>query len=149
MAIKTEVKILTEDEIKKKATREITKLHGMEVQMSELQLALAENPQFVKFMQFQKAFNEKSAELFKNLEEQMIASGVKNVKGDWGYLTIAERTDVKVIDESLLPKKFFKKQVDSKKLNEHVKLSGVLPEGTEKKVIKYLTKKIKSPQEES
>jgi hypothetical protein len=144
----TEVKILTEDELKKKANREIAKLHGMELQMSELQLALSENPQFVKFMQFQKEFSDKSSEVFKKLEEQMIASGIKSVKGDWGYLTIAERTDIKVIDETKLPKKFFKKQVDSKKLNEAVKLSGKLPEGTEKKITKYLTKKIKTQKEE-
>lgn len=140
----TEVKILTEDELKKKAERGIARLQGMELQMSELEAALSSNPQFVQFMQFQKAFNDKSAELFKNLEEQMIVSRVKSVKGEWGYVTIAERTDIKVVDEDKLPKKFFKRQVDQKKLNDYVKLSDDLPEGTEKKTVKYLTKKIKT-----
>lgn len=138
MADKAPVK-LTEDELKAKAAKELAKVEKLEVQLNELEMVLSKDPQFVKFMQFQKAVADKSNEVKKNLERQMIDSNIKSITVDaWGKITIVERQDVKVLDEAVLPKKFLKKSVDSKKLNDHYKLTGELPDGTEVKITQFI-----------
>lgn len=134
-----EVKKLTEEELKAQAARKLNQVARLETEAKELEMVLSENPQFVKFLQVQKAFADKSAEVKKNLEAQMIASKIKSITIDaWGKITIVEREDIKVVDEDKLPKKFFKKQVDQKLLNDTVKMTNVLPEGTKRHVTKYI-----------
>lgn len=139
----SEVKVLSQEDLEKKASKELVKLDSLQGKITELELALSSNPQFIEFMKFKKALDQKSSEVFDNIEQQMIDNGIKRIKGDWGYMTIVETNRVKVVDESKLPRKFFRRQVDVKKLNDHVKLSGELPEGTESYTTKHLQKKIK------
>lgn len=143
------VKVLTEEELKKKATKEIKSLEKIEGKMNELQLVLADNPQFKQFMEFQANFKTKSAELFKKLEKQMIDAGVTKVEGDWGYLTIVNRTDYKLVDETAVPEEYKETQVvvNMKKVKEDIELTGEIPEGVEEKHSQYLRKGVKTLKE--
>lgn len=135
----TEPVILTEDQLKAKAERELKKVGKMEMELSELQMALSENPQFVKFLEFQKAVADKTTEVKKNLETQMIDNGIKSLTIDsYGKITIVERQDIAVTDESKLPKKYFVKTINKKALNDDYKLTGELLEGTEQKITRFI-----------
>lgn len=81
-------------------------------------------------------------ETWASVERTMIDNDIKSIKGDWGSLTIAERIGWDT-DEELLPKKFFKKVVDVKKLTDTYKLEGKAPKGATPKYTKYLTKRFK------
>lgn len=130
---------LTEDELKAKAAKELNKVAKLETQLNEVQLALSSDERFVNFLNLQKAVIDKGEELKKNLEKQMIDNGIKSIDIDsYGKITIVDRQDVKVVDESLLPRKFFKKSIDQAKLNQEYKLKEKLPEGTEINKIQYI-----------
>ena len=72
----------------------------------------------------------------------MIDNDIKQVKGDFGTLTIAERQGW-TYDEKQLPNKFFKKVVDTKKITDTYRLEGKAPKGCEPYTTKYLTKRLK------
>lgn len=78
---------------------------------------------------------------WKNVESQMIDNNIKSYKGEWGSLTIAERLGWETTKD--LPKKFYKKVVDTKKLSDTFRLEGEAPKGATPKYTKYLTKRIK------
>lgn len=78
---------------------------------------------------------------WKLVEEGMIESDIKNIKGEWGSLTIAERLGWNTTDE--LPKKFYKKIVDTKKLSDTYRLVGKSPKGATPYTTKFLQKRIK------
>jgi len=90
-----------------------------------------------------KATQTKIDETWKRVEEQMIEHNVKSVKGDWGSLTIAERTTYKADDIEAVPRKFIKKTLDTKKVAAVAQLEGDLPKGVSSSVTKYLTKRLK------
>ena len=69
-------------------------------------------------------------------------TGTKTIKGDWGSITLAERQGWD-IDENELPKKFFKRVVDTKRITDTFKLEGKAPKGATPRVTKYLNKRFK------
>lgn len=100
------------------------------------------DPRFSAFLQKQKQVTEQISAFWKDLETKMIENDIKSIKGEWGYITIAERLNFK-IDETSLPKKFFKKVVDTKRLADTFRLEGKPINGAEPYTTKYLTKRIK------
>jgi hypothetical protein len=76
------------------------------------------------------------------VEELMIKYDLKQVKGEWGTLTIAERTGFD-IDKELLPPRFFKRVPDETKIRTIYQLEGKAPKGTSPKVTNYLVKRLK------
>lgn len=76
------------------------------------------------------------------VEQKMIDNDIKSIKGDWGSLTIAERTSFD-IDKEILPRKFWKRVPDEKKIRDTYKLEGKPPKGALPKIKQYLTKRIK------
>lgn len=84
---------------------------------------------------------------WKDVEQQMLDNDIKSIKGDWGSLTIAERTNWKV-DLDQLPSKFVKKAPDTTKLSAHYKLTNKVPKGAEISHTKYLTKRIKEAKDD-
>lgn len=74
------------------------------------------------------------------VEQQMLDRNVKQVKGDWGTLSIAERRNWKV--EGTLPPRFYKQTVDTAKLNFIEARGEKLPKGVSMSKSKYLTKKL-------
>lgn len=114
---------LTEQDIEKEALAII----GIETEVATAEERLMQNPDFRNFLAMQKEMNKKAAELWKQVERHMIDSGIKNVKGDWGYLTIAESHDW--ITTTDLPAKFYKKVVNTKMLTDTFKLTNKEPKG--------------------
>ena len=123
----------TEDTIKNEVARVVE---------LEQQLATAmESEDFQRFLQLQKDVNTKAAELWKEIEARMVDSNIKNVNGEWGSVTIAEKLGW--ITTADLPPKFYKKVVDTKKLSDTFKLEGKEPKGANHAYTKYITKRVK------
>jgi hypothetical protein len=104
---------------------------------------VAENPKFGEFLRQMKAYEKNSKILWSTVEEQMIKHDVKSIKGDWGSITIAERTNYTAEDIDAVPVKFIKKALDTTKIRAQSKLSGKLPRGITATSKQYLTKRIK------
>lgn len=120
-----------------------------EAEVTKLENELSADPKFKAWLEAQKNLkeaNKKNEEFFDALQEQMEArankTGENSIKGDWGSITLAERIGWDV-DEEQLPKKFFKKVVDTKKITDTFRLEGKAPKGATKKVTKYITKRFK------
>lgn len=126
---------------------EVLNLLAEQNELAIQEQALFSNPEFTAFIDRQKEVNAKLASFWKELESKMIEAGLKSVKGKWGYVTIADRTDYKVADIELLPPKFIKKVADTDKIKNYYKLEGKLPKGVEMKHSQHLTKRIKSQEE--
>lgn len=114
---------LTEDDIKLEATGVVLMQQELELREQEIM----QNEEFRTFLQLQRDVNKKAEELWAGIERHMIDNGIKNVKGDWGSLTIAERHSWITTNE--LPKKFTKVVADTKKLTDTFKLEGKEPKG--------------------
>lgn len=129
-----------EDELK----LQVNAIVGEEKELVLLEHELmTSNPKLGAFLQKQKEFANKSAAFYKTIEEQMIAHNIKSIKGSWGSLTIAERTNYKAADLDAVPAKFIKKALDTTKVSAQVKLSGKLPKGVESSEQLILQKRIK------
>ena len=89
-----------------------------------------------------KALQDKLDGEWKRVESLMIENGVKQVKGDWGTLTIAERLNWS-IDQEALPPRFWKKVPDTTKISTIFRLEGKTPKGASPSYTQYLTKRIK------
>jgi hypothetical protein len=158
----TQVEVLSEEELRQKAAKDLAKVQKMEVQLSELEMVLAGDERFQNFLRLQKAVNDKSAEVKKSLEKQMIENNIKSITLDsWGKITIVERKDIKVVNVNKVPKKFLKyvvsgeeikaiedrlgrkveiesKEADLPSIKDHAKLSGKVPKGAEEKVTQFI-----------
>lgn len=115
---------------------------SIEKNLQETENELMQNEQFRTFLEQQKEFRERSTQLWKHIEEQMIKHGVKSLKGDWGSITIAERLGWN-INQDELQSKYYKKAPDLTKISGTFKLEGKAPKGCEPKYTQYLTKRIK------
>lgn len=103
--------------------------------------------------ELQRSFETKAKELkdaetqikatWKQVESVMIEHDIKSIKGDWGSITIAERTNYKAEDLDAVPSKFLKKALDTNKIAAAFKLENKLPKGITTSVTQYLTKRIK------
>jgi len=130
-----------EDEIKLK----LEEAKQAEAELNKIESELALEPKFQQWLNAQKQLREanaKNEEFFNSLQEKMEDSGTKTIKGDWGSITLAERQGWD-IDENELPKKFFKRVVNTKKITDTFKLEGKAPKGATPRVTKYLTKRFK------
>lgn len=116
----------------------------MQRELSDLEQTLADNPNFQRFLELSKTVPKKIEESWKKIELQMIDKNIKKVSGDWGSLTIVERTGWE-IDADELPPRFFKKVPDLKKITDKYKLEGEggVPKGVTLKPSQYLMKRIK------
>jgi len=124
---------------------EVTEVLHLEKSLVDLEQELSKNEQFRTFLTKQKKAQAQISETWKNVERQMIEHDVKSIKGEWGSITIAERTNYAAEggDLSNVPSKFIKKTLDTTKVAAAAKLEGKLPRGITSSVTKYLTKRIK------
>lgn len=111
-------------------------------QLEHLQSELETNVEFQNLLAQQKEIKEKIDLFWAAIEAAMTNNNIKSIKGEWGYITIAERIGWD-IDEEKLPAKFIKKVVDYKKITDTYKLEKKAPKGATIKHTKYLTKRIK------
>jgi len=164
----TEPKVFTQEELEKKANSEVRKITKLTVELAKVQEELAANPQFVAFLDTQKKLQEQTDNFWTKVKNQMIDSGIKNIKGEWGWITLGETLSYNVKDISLVPEeltyddldiialqadikvldsKYRKKSVDIAAVKEEVSLTDEIPEGIEQKVAYKLMKKINPPKE--
>lgn len=133
----------------KETPEEIVEKDALELVNRELQLRQQEaelveaNPAFGEFLRSMKEYEKNSKILWSTVEEQMIKHDIKSIKGDWGSITIAERTNYSTEDINSVPPKFIKKALDTTKIRAQAKLSGKLPKGIIATGTQYLTKRIK------
>lgn len=125
------------------AEKTVAKIVKQQNELQAQELALMANPEFRAFQENQKKINAAIADYWKKVETGMIENNIKSIKGDFGSVTVAERTDFDV-DKELLPAKFYTKVVNTKLIADTYKLTGKAPKGTTPKVKKYLTKRLKA-----
>lgn len=105
---------------------------------------LMQNEKFQQFLAVQnkiREIKEQEQKAWKMIETHMIEHGIKNVKGEYGWITIAESHRWTTTDE--LPRKFKKIVVDTTKLTDTFKLTGKEPKGAKHSYLYYLTKGLK------
>lgn len=77
------------------------------------------------------------------IKQAMIDNNVTKIDGDWGYITLAERTSYGAEDIDSVPVEFVKPTLDTAKIKASVTLAGQLPTGVTESKTQYITKKLK------
>lgn len=96
-----------------------------------------------------KAMEKEAAAATAQIKQAMIDAGVEKVTFDpeltgiEGYITLAERTNYKAEDISLVPEEYTKPTLDTDKVKAQATLTGQLPVGVVESKTTYVTKKIK------
>lgn len=103
-------------------------------------LDISKPKQFAEFVSQAQALANVLEEAWGIVEQQMLDRNVKQVKGDWGTLSIAERRNWKITGN--LPPRFYKQTVDTAKLNFLQGRGEKLPKGATLTKTKYITKKL-------
>lgn len=88
-----------------------------------------------------KVLKEKHDEVIEQMKEAMIAHNVQRIDGDWGYITLAERTNYSY--KGVIAKEFQKTVPDTTKIKAHHTLTGELPINVIESKTQYITKKLK------
>lgn len=115
---------------------------------TELQ-RLIDNKSLVALRKFAKAeaklaeLKAKHDEVLEQIKQAMIDNDVTKLEGDWGYITLAERSTYKATDLSEVPDEFLKQTLDTTKVKASATLSGILPAGVVVSKTQYITKKLK------
>jgi len=112
---------------------EVSEVFELERSMTEVETELRSNPEFVKFLELQKAVNDKAAEVWKAVGDQFIeaykAGKVdKTLKFDFGTLTVKDINDL-TIDEDQLAPRYFKSVPNTTKIRNDYALDNKLPKG--------------------
>lgn len=121
---------------------EVEEVLALSRSLTDSEQELMQDERFKRFLELQKNVTAQVSEAWQKIEKEMIDNDVKSIKGDWGSLTIAERLSWDY-DASMLPPKFFKKVVDTKKLSDVFRLEGKAPPAAFPRYTKYLTRRIK------
>lgn len=96
-----------------------------------------------------KAMEKEAGAATVQIKQAMIDAGVEKVTFDpeltgiEGYITLAERTNYKADDISLVPEEYTKPTLDTEKVKAQATLTGQLPMGVVESKTTYVTKKIK------
>lgn len=119
-----------------KTTGSITLPSNLTVRKGEI----VQSEEFVAFVSAQNQLQELIDNNWKMFQELMEKKGVDSVKGDWGYITIADRKTLKATQP--LPPRFYAKKLDTSKLEAYKTLKGEYPEGVVETHTKHLRKKV-------
>lgn len=93
-----------------------------------------------------KELKAKHDEVITQIQDAMISNGVTKLEGDWGYITLAERTTYKADDLDAVDPKYTKPTLDTAKVKAEAVLTGQLPAGVVENKTQYITKKLKVTQ---
>lgn len=123
------------DDTEKVIEGEIVSVVALQQQVDEAENKLMQIEEFKQFTALRKTLNDKMTEIRQHVEAVMIpayqeGSVGKKVEGEWGSVTVVEK-DAFTIDETTLPRKFFKTVPDETKIRKTYQLEGVAPKGTE------------------
>lgn len=91
-----------------------------------------------------KVLKEKHDAVIEQLKAAMVEHGVDRISGDWGYITLAERTSYQAIGK--LTPEFVKETIDTAKVKAHAILTGDLPVNVRETKTQYIVKKLKEVQ---
>lgn len=122
--------------------KEVQAVIKMQHDLKAEEQQIMQDPKFAKFLQKQKQVTTQIANFWKEVETKMIESNIKSIKGDWGYITIAERLNWKC-DVEELPRAYIKKVPDTTRLSDYYRLTNKIPKGAEPYTTQYLSKGIK------
>jgi len=75
--------------------------------------------------------------------EHVKNGGDRTLKGDWGSITLAERTTYSTDDIDQVPLNLTKRVLDTGKVKAQAVLNGVLPSGISESKTQYITKRLK------
>jgi len=90
-----------------------------------------------------KVMKEQHDKVVDQIREAMIKNGVDRISGDWGYITLAERTTYKAEDLEAVDSKYLKPTLDTAKVKAEAVLTGELPAGVSESKSQYITKRLK------
>lgn len=99
-----------------------------------------------KFAKAEKELAELKAKhdtVIEQIKAAMIENNVQRIDGDWGYITLAERTTYKAEDIDEVDEKYTKPALDTAKVKAEAVLTGQLPAGVTESKTQYITKKLK------
>lgn len=90
-----------------------------------------------------KVLKEKHDTVIEQVKTAMVENGVQRIDGDWGYITLAERTTYKAEDLDSVHENYLKPTLDIAKVRAQAVLTGQLPAGVTENKTQYITKKLK------
>lgn len=90
-----------------------------------------------------KELKAKHDEVIEQVKQAMIDNGVQKLSGDWGSITLAERSTFATENIDEVPLNLTKRVLDMKKVKAEVVLNGHLPSGISETKTKYITKRFK------
>lgn len=99
-----------------------------------------------KYAKLELQFNEakkKAEAVTEQIKQAMIDNDVQKISGDWGSITLSERTTYKAEDLSEIPDNFTKRVLDNDKVKAEAVLTGELPAGVTVTKTKYIIKRLK------
>jgi hypothetical protein len=94
----------------------------------------------VRALQQAKSLEAELARFYDSIEAEMVAHDVRSITGQWGSLSLATR---KNWTADQLPARFYKRVLDTTKLNHLYKSGEKLPKGASFSETVYFTKRIK------
>jgi hypothetical protein len=89
-----------------------------------------------------KTLKEQHDAVVEQIREAMVAAGVQRIEGEWGYITLAERTTYKADDIDSIDEKYLKPALDTTKVKAQHTLTGQLPVGVVETKTQYITKRL-------
>jgi len=128
--------MMTKQIVPKRTQAILSLSDGLQVQNHEL----VQSEAFTEFLALQNSLQQQIDDGWTALQQLMEAQGVKKIKGDWGYITLTERENLKEI--APLPPRFYKKVLDTSKVRAYRMMKGELPEGVTRTTTIYLSKKV-------
>ena len=90
-----------------------------------------------------KELKAKHDEVIEQVKQAMIDNGVEKIQGEWGSITLAERTTYSTDDIDQVPLNLTKRVLDTGKVKAQAVLNGVLPAGVSESKTQYITKRLK------
>lgn len=90
-----------------------------------------------------KKLKAKHDEVIEQVKQAMIDNGVTSIKGDWGSITLAERTTYSTDDTSKVKTSLLKLVLDTNKVKAEATLTGNLPKGVTETKTQYIVKRLK------
>jgi hypothetical protein len=135
------------DDAQKVIEGEVDSFSALQRTLDSTQAELMANPTFVKYLELTKEVKAADTAMRAKLKEVMAATKTKSFKGDFGSITLKDRTDYKV-DTEALPNKFFKRVPDIDKIKAAHTLMDELPKGVSQEHSQYIEIRLKKTKEE-
>ena len=120
-------------DLRKSIETEVGEVFALERSMTEVESELRSNPKFLQFLELQQRYSDKYKEIKKIIAEQHIEAykkdkNLKTLKFDFGTMTVKDIKNLE-IDESILPKAWFKSVPNTTLIRSRYELENKIPKG--------------------